>query len=40
MFAQNRTITGTVKDAADVVIGASVTVKGNTAIGTITDVEE
>ena len=39
MFAQNRTITGTVKDAADVVIGASVTVKGNTAIGTITDVD-
>lgn len=37
IFAQNKTITGTVRDAIDVVIGASVTVKGNTGIGTITD---
>lgn len=29
MMAQNRTITGTVKDAVDVVIGASVVVKGS-----------
>ena len=27
IFAQNRTITGTVRDAVDVVIGASVTVR-------------
>lgn len=38
-FAQNRTITGTVRDAVDVVIGASVTVKGNSSIGTITDMD-
>lgn len=37
LFAQNKTITGTVRDAIDVVIGASVTVKGNSSIGTITD---
>lgn len=37
LFAQNKTITGTVRDAIDVVIGASVTVKGNAGIGTITD---
>ncbi len=39
IFAQNRTITGTVRDAVDVVIGASVTVKGNNSIGTITDMD-
>ena len=39
IFAQNKTITGTVRDAIDVVIGASVTVKGNNSIGTITDME-
>ena len=39
IFAQNRTITGTVRDAVDVVIGASVTVKGNSSIGTITDMD-
>lgn len=37
VLAQNRTITGTVKDAMDVVIGASVMVKGNNSVGTITD---
>lgn len=35
-LAQNRTITGTVRDAMDVIIGASVMVKGSTN-GTITD---
>ena len=39
LFAQNKTITGTVRDAIDVVIGASVTVKGNSSIGTITDMD-
>lgn len=39
LCAQNKTITGTVRDALDVVIGASVTVKGNTAVGTITDMD-
>lgn len=39
VFAQNKTITGTVRDAIDVVIGASVTVKGNTSVGTITDMD-
>ena len=39
IFAQNRTITGTIRDAVDVVIGASVTVKGNSSIGTITDMD-
>lgn len=39
VFAQNRTITGTVHDAFDIVIGASVTVKGSTSIGTITDLD-
>lgn len=37
MLAQDKVLTGTVRDAIDVVIGASVTVKGNSAIGTITD---
>lgn len=37
IFAQSKTITGTVRDAIDVVIGASVTVKGDNSIGTITD---
>jgi TonB-linked SusC/RagA family outer membrane protein len=37
-FAQNKTITGTVKDASDVVIGASVVVKGTTK-GTMTDLD-
>ena len=35
ILAQNKTITGTVRDAIDVVIGASVTVKGNSSVGTI-----
>lgn len=39
IFAQNKTITGTVRDAIDVVIGASVTVKGDKSIGTITDMD-
>lgn len=39
IIAQNKTITGTVRDAIDVVIGASVTVKGNNSIGTITDMD-
>lgn len=39
IFAQNKTVTGTVRDAIDVVIGASVTVKGDKTIGTITDVD-
>lgn len=34
-----KTITGTVRDAVDVVIGASVMVKGNTGVGTITDMD-
>lgn len=38
-FAQNKTLTGTVRDAIDVVIGASVTVKGDKSIGTITDMD-
>ena len=29
IFAQNKTLTGTVRDAIDVVIGASVTVEGS-----------
>ena len=36
IYAQNKTITGTVRDAVDIVIGASVKVKG-TSVGTITD---
>lgn len=39
MFAQTKVITGTVRDAADVIIGASVTVKGNAGLGTITDID-
>ena len=39
VLAQNKTITGTVRDANDVVIGASVTIKGNKSLGTITDIE-
>lgn len=39
VLSQNKTITGTVKDANDVVIGASVTVKGQASIGTITDMD-
>ena len=39
IFAQNKTITGTIRDAIDVVIGASVTVKGDKTIGTITDMD-
>lgn len=38
VLAQNKTITGTVRDANDVVIGASVTVKGQSSVGTITDI--
>ena len=38
-LAQNRTISGTVRDAQDVVIGASVTVKGHSTLGTITDMD-
>ena len=32
VLAQNKTITGTVRDANDVVIGASVTVKGQSSV--------
>lgn len=39
ILAQNRSITGTVRDASDVVIGASVTVKGHNSVGTITDID-
>lgn len=39
LLAQNRTITGTVRDASDVVIGASVVVNGNNKVGTITDMD-
>lgn len=39
LLAQNKTITGTIRDAIDVVIGASITVKGNNSIGTITDMD-
>ena len=39
VFAQTRTITGVVRDASDVVIGASVIVKGNASVGTITDMD-
>lgn len=40
IFAQTKTITGTVRDAMDVVIGATVTVKGGDgSVGTITDVD-
>lgn len=39
IFAQNKTLSGTVRDAIDVVIGASVTVKGDKSIGTITDMD-
>ena len=39
ILAQNKTITGTVRDEIDVVIGASVTVKGNSSVGTITDMD-
>lgn len=39
LFAQNKVITGTVRDAIDVVIGASVTVKGDNSTGTITDMD-
>lgn len=37
LLAQNREIKGTVRDASDVVIGASVIVKGHNNIGTVTD---
>ena len=36
ILAQDKVLTGTVRDAIDVVIGASVTVKGNSSVGTIT----
>lgn len=39
VFAQTRTVTGVVRDASDVVIGASVIVKGNASVGTITDMD-
>lgn len=39
VLAQNRTITGTIRDAYDVVIGASVTVKENKTVGAITDID-
>ncbi len=39
VFAQNKTVTGTVRDAVDVVIGAAVTVKGDKSVGTITDMD-
>lgn len=38
LTGQNRTVNGTVRDAEDVVIGATVAVKGNPAIGISTDV--
>lgn len=38
LYAQSRSITGTVKDSYDVVIGASVIVKGSSSNGTITDI--
>ena len=38
-LAQDRVITGIVRDAMGEVAGASVTVKGNTAIGTMTDLD-
>ena len=38
VFAQNKTITGTVTDnKQEPLIGVNVVVKGNTSIGTITD---
>ncbi len=37
MFAQQRNITGTVRDAIDVITGASVMLEGNSSVGTITD---
>jgi TonB-linked SusC/RagA family outer membrane protein len=39
LLAQERVITGVVRDAMGEVAGASVTVKGNTAIGTMTDLD-
>lgn len=39
VLAQNKTITGTVRDVNDVVIGASVTIKGQSSVGTITDMD-
>lgn len=39
ILAQDKMVTGTVRDAIDVVIGASVTMKGNTSVGTITDID-
>lgn len=39
MLAQNKMITGTVRDAFDVVIGASVVVKGDNSVGSITDLD-
>ncbi|WP_277231832.1 TonB-dependent receptor [Phocaeicola salanitronis] len=39
VLAQTRTITGIVRDASDVVIGASVVVNGDSKVGTITDMD-
>ncbi|MCK3683226.1 TonB-dependent receptor [Maribellus sp. YY47] len=40
MFAQNVTVTGTVKDdLGETVIGANVVIEGQTSIGTITDID-
>ena len=39
VLAQTRTITGVVRDASDVVIGASVVVNGDNKVGTITDMD-
>lgn len=40
LYAQNKTITGTVTDSKqEPLIGVNVTVKGNSAIGTITDMD-
>lgn len=36
--AQTATVTGTVRDQQDVIIGASVTLAGNKSVGTVTDV--
>ena len=40
MYAQNKTITGTVTDSTqEPLIGVNVTVKGNSSVGTITDMD-
>ena len=40
LYAQNKTITGTVTDSTqEPLIGVNVTVKGNSSVGTITDMD-